>query len=47
MQRSKRQSLFDHLLGAGDDLRWYRKAKCVRSLKIDDQFDFRGLPERT
>jgi hypothetical protein len=39
-------SLFDHLVGAGNDLRWHREAKCLGSLEIDDQLDFGGLLDR-
>jgi len=39
-------SLFDHLVGAGNDLRWHSEAEPVGSLEIDDQLDLGGLLDR-
>ena len=31
-------SLFDHLVGTGEQLRWHCDAECLGGLKIDHQF---------
>jgi hypothetical protein len=36
-------SQFDHLIGAGNDLRRHREAKCLGGLQVDEQFNFRRL----
>ena len=36
-------SLFDHLVGAGNDLRWHREAKCLGGFEVDDQLDLGDL----
>jgi hypothetical protein len=37
---------FDHLVGAGEQLRWNFEAKCLGSLEIDDELEFCGLHHR-
>jgi hypothetical protein len=42
--RSRAISLFDHLVGAGEQRRWDFEAESFGRLKIDDQLEFgRGL----
>src|SRR5262249_49533697 len=33
----------DHLVGAGEQCRWYGESERLRSLKVDDQLDLGGL----
>ena len=40
---SRATSLFDHLIGAGDERRRYFKAKCFGGLQIDHQLELRRL----
>jgi hypothetical protein len=35
-----KRTLFDHLVGDGEQARGYRKAECFGGLEIDDQFEF-------
>ena len=44
--RSKRDRLLDHLVGACDDLRWHREAKCLSGLEVYAQLDLHGLLDR-
>jgi len=37
---------FDHLVGAGEQVRWHREAERFRCLEIDYQFKFRTLLDR-
>ena len=39
-------SLFDHLIGAGEQCGWHGEAERLCGLEIDDQLDFRGLLDR-
>ena len=40
MHRSKTASLFDHLVGTGEQHRWHFEAERFRSLEIDTQLEF-------
>jgi hypothetical protein len=35
--------LFDHLVGAGKECMWNRKAQCLRGLEVDHQLELRRL----
>src|SRR5664280_201854 len=43
MHRSKTASLFDHLVGAGDERGRHDETKCLGSLEVDEQLEFGGL----
>ena len=43
VRRSKSTSLFDHLVGAGQQRRWHDDAKRLCGLQIDNQLELRGL----
>src|SRR5215471_7495502 len=46
MQCSKKSSLFDHLVGAGEQRRWHGEAERLGGREIDHQLEFRGLLNR-
>ena|SRR5258705_135497 len=46
MRRSKSTSLFDHLVGAGQQRRWHDDAKRLCGLQIDHQVEFGRLFDR-
>jgi hypothetical protein len=41
MHRSKEQSLFDHLVGTAEHLRWHCETQGLGRLEIDHQAEFR------
>src|SRR5215472_2437522 len=41
-RRSKKELLFDHLVGAGEQRRGHVKTKCLRAFQIDYQLVFGG-----
>jgi hypothetical protein len=46
MHRSKTASLFDHLVGAQEEISTDRKSECSRCFEIDDKLEFGGLLNR-
>ena len=46
MQRNKTASLFDHLVGAGEQHWRHVKQECSRGFEIDDQLERRRLENR-
>ncbi len=44
--RSKQHSLFDHLVGAGEQGRWHVEAERLGRSQIDDKLEFGWLLDR-
>ena len=44
--RSKQHSLFDHLVGAGEQHGRHFEIKCSGGLQVEDEFELSGLHDR-